>query len=193
MVGFWPPTQCVSIDHSLFPILPNPFFLLSWKMLAGLLAQETEICRCTLTSTWFQIHFPRISLKCKKRFFAAACWKLARMVQSDCNGQWSLWWLALDSCLLSTPSLPPHPSHSITPFLCLLPQNSYSLHYKSDILHCFHENPAQSPELPFPLLFVGYGGQKEAKRSLCRLAHCCCPWHQPTFLIHIKLDPEKNL
>ena len=127
MVGFWPPTQCVSIDHSLFPILPNPFLLLSWSMLAG------DICRCTLTSTWFQIHVPRTSLECRKSFYAVACWKLAGMVPSDCNGQWSLWWLALDSCLLSTPSLPPihltqsplsSASFPKTPTLCIINRTS---------------------------------------------------------------------
>ena len=119
------------------------------------------------------------------------------MGQSDCNGQWSHWWL-VDSCLLSTSSLPPSISlnHPTPPSLCL-PQNSYSLHYRLDIsFSIISWKSSAIPPTPIPITFC-WEGQKEAKPSLCRPGlpyPAPAPDTGPTILILAtgKLDPKKK-
>ena len=87
------------------------------------------------------------------------------MGQSHCNGQWSHW-LLVDSCLLSSCSIPPSISLN-HPLPSAAPQNSYSLHYKLYIIHhiflSFIWKSIAIPPTPIPITFCWEGMAETSK------------------------------
>ena len=119
------------------------------------------------------------------------------MVQSDCNGQWWHWWLVVDSCLLSTSSLPPsislnHPPSPLplafaspkTPTLCII---DWTFNFP-----LFCENPEQSPSHSHYFLLARTERSKTFTLQASALS-CSCPWHISNPCHMKKLDPQLKL